>query len=337
MLVVLFAGAMSAPAFADGGGGSPTSHPHPPKAGGSFGVRLVEAPKDRQDDPRALIYIVDHVKPGTTFTRRFVVGTTSKVPLTVSSYPAAAAIQDGTWEPAPGRTPNDLSSWITVDRGHFVVPPRGSTTLRATIRVPRKAVRGERYAVIWAQVAARGRKSGSNVQIVNRVGIRVYLDVGPGGEPPSDFKIYDVRPGRTKDGRPEVRAKIRNTGERALDMTGKLWLTEGPGGLGAGPFSAEASATLAPGDSAPMTFLLDKRLPDGPWKAKLVFKSGRVEHGATATLTFPKKHGWGLPAALNEPLPMALSVAGGLAGVGALVLLGVAVRRFRNRTDLSGA
>jgi hypothetical protein len=47
-----------------------------------------------------------------------------------------------------------------------------------TIRVPRDAAPGERYGVVWAETRA-GPDSGDGITQVNRVGIRLYLSVGP--------------------------------------------------------------------------------------------------------------------------------------------------------------
>jgi hypothetical protein len=168
--------------------------------------------------------------------------------------------------------------------------------------------------------------------MVNRVGIRVYLDIGPGGDPPSDFRIAQLTPGRTEDGMPVVKATVNNTGERALDLGGRMWLSDGPGGLNAGPFPAQVGTTLAPGDSAPVMVMLDNRLPDGPWKVKLMLESGRVHHTVTGTLAFPGKPAtWGLPAILDSFLPWALVIMGSLATVAVALLLVFAVRRLRRR------
>jgi hypothetical protein len=52
---------------------SPPPAPTPsPAADGLLGIRLLEAPVERRDDPRARLYVVDHVTPGTTITRRLV-------------------------------------------------------------------------------------------------------------------------------------------------------------------------------------------------------------------------------------------------------------------------
>lgn len=71
--------------------------------------------------------------------------------------------------------------------------------VKVTMRVPRNAVGGERYGAAWAQVASKGK---GTIKTVHRVGVCVYLSVGPGGEPPSDFTIDKITPGRTDKGLP---------------------------------------------------------------------------------------------------------------------------------------
>ncbi|MBW3590879.1 MAG: hypothetical protein KY393_03355, partial [Actinobacteria bacterium] len=58
-------------------------------------------------------------------------------------------------------------------------------------------------------------------------------------------------------------AEVRNTGGRALDLTGELTLTDGPGGLSGGPFPAELGTTLPVDGAAAVTVVLDEQLPDG--------------------------------------------------------------------------
>jgi hypothetical protein len=70
-------------------------------------------------------------------------------------------------------------------------------------------------------------------------------------------------------------------------MNGTLVLTDGPGGLSAGPYPARLGVTLAIGDTEPVAITLDKRLPDGPWKARVRLRSGLVGRTTYATLTFP--------------------------------------------------
>jgi len=254
-------------------------------AGGSIGVRLVDVPAAARDDPRAQLYIVDHLAPGTVIHRRIEVLNTTATTAHVLLYPAAAAIANGSFLGAAGHTPNDLSTWTSVQPDAPDVPAGGTVTATVTIAVPHDAAPGEQYGAVWAEVGSA--PAGGGVAEVNRVGIRLYLSVGPGGPPAANFTIDSLTAERSPDGRPTVVATVHNTGGRALDMSGTLRLLAGPGGLSAGPFPANLGVTLAIGDTEPVTIALDKRLPAGPWDAQITMRSGLVERSARATTTFP--------------------------------------------------
>ncbi|MEU6410671.1 hypothetical protein [Microbispora sp. NPDC046933] len=226
-----------------------------------FGIRLLEIHENRLDDPRSHAFIVDHVNPGTTFTRRLEVFSTSSQRQRVSLYPGA-----------PG--------------------PAG------------------------------------NIALVNRVGVRTYLDVGPGGEPPTSFRIGEVTAGRTDAGQPRLVAEVRNTGERAVDLEGEVRLSEGPSELSAGPFRGTRATTLPPGGQGQVTVLLGHDLPAGPWNFRLTLRSGRVSRTATGTITFPEAGE--RAAADDDPSPPVLAACA-LAAVAAAALLVVNLRRFRRR------
>ncbi|WP_422755829.1 hypothetical protein [Micromonospora sp. WMMD708] len=263
---------------------SPSPPPSPSSSGpaAAVGIRLLDAPVNRRDDSRAQKYIVDHVHPGTTIKRRIVVENVSEIARKIAVYAAAAEVDRTGFVFAPDRTPNELSSWITIDRGEVELEPDDESVLTVTIAVPEKASAGERYAVIWAEVSTT---DGANVRNIGRVGIRVYLSVGPGGEPPSGFEVSGLAGHRDGDGAPVVTAEVRNTGRRALDLAGQLRLTDGPGGLSVGPVRAEAD-TLALGATTTVRVLLDPRLPDGPWNARLDLASGWTRRTATGTVSF---------------------------------------------------
>jgi hypothetical protein len=323
--------AFGAPALADSGSGM--SRPSHLKPDGSVGIRLLEASGNRRTDPRAWLYIVDHINPGTRIARRFEIRNTSSAPQRIKVYPGAAVIRRNTFMATQDRNPNELTSWISIDRPEIVAPPNSRIQLKATIKIPDSATKGERYGAIWAEVASPELRPGSdgNVQVINRVGIRVYLDVGPGGDPPSDFRIERLTPGRTEDGMPMVKATVENTGERALDLIGRLWLSDGPGGLNAGPFPAQVGTTVAPGGNAPVMVMLDRRLPDGPWRVRLALESGRIKHEVTGRLTFPRQPAaWGLPAILDSFTPW---IPAGLALLALLLAadLLLLTRRVRRR------
>ncbi|TQS22539.1 hypothetical protein FLW16_37820 [Microbispora sp. KK1-11] len=292
--------------------------------GEGLGIRLVDAPVARRDDPRARKGVVDHVSPGTTIKRRLEVFNSSAHPMHVSLYAAAADIDHRAFVFAPDRTPNELSSWTTVTPSEIDVAPGHTRMAWFTIRVPRDAWRGERYAVIWAQTTAEP-DARHNVGLASRAGIRVYLDIGPGGEPPSDMSIDRLTPERDAGGRPTLVAQVRNTGGRALDLSGSLSLSEGPGGLRAGPYPAQLGVALRPGDTGRLTVVMDPRLPDGPWKADLVVQSGLVKRTVSATVVFPRT-GVGRPVTMSAgPLPFVAL----LAGVIGLAATGLVVRRRR--------
>ncbi|MCU1594993.1 MAG: hypothetical protein JWO12_2385 [Frankiales bacterium] len=318
LVVLLVAGAL-APAI----GTFPSAQA---ASSGGIGIRLGEAPTSRRDDPRARIYVIDHVAPGASFSRKLVVTNDSPKPVDVALYPAAADITKGGFAPGPGHAVNELTTWTKVSQSSIKLAAGANTTVEATISVPPKASSGERYAVIWAEVSS-GATSG--VRQVNRVGVRVYLSVGPGGEPPSDFTIDTLTANRLPDGSPVVYALVHNTGGRALDMSGSLKLANGPGGLSAGPFTAKLGTTLGVKDTEPVTVLLDKALPAGPWKASIELVSGLNKRGAQATITFPAVEGAGTPVTTtplvqkhgdSSGLPL-VPIAGTAGGIGLLGLL----------------
>ena len=259
-----------------------------PGPGSSFGIRLVDVPSAEADNPRALRYIIDHLGPGTTIHRRILVENLGPRAARIAVYPDAATISGGSFIGDAGETRSDLTTWITTNRHAVVLGPHANTMVTVTIRVPWDASSGERYGVIWAQETSRLQyRNGLAVTEINRVGVRIYLSVGPGGAPPSNFAVTSFTATRSAHGQPVVIAHVHNTGGRALDISGYLRLSDGPGGLTAGPFKIDDDITIAPGQSEPMEMVLSKRLPNGPWLAQIDLVSGLTERHAEATIQFP--------------------------------------------------
>lgn len=256
----------------------------PPPERDTIGIGLVEVPVDRQEDPRALTYIVDHVQPGAVITRRIQVVNGHDETVTLDLYASAAQLADGSFVVADGRGGGPPADWITVEPASVSVPAMGREAATITIDVPRDATRGEHYAAVLAELGPGG---GGGIRVASRVGVRVYLSVGPGGEPPSDFEIHSLRAARDVEGLPIVEATVENTGERAIDVSGELSLENERVGLTAGPFPAQGVATLGPGDEGSFLVPLDPQLPAGPWSARLVARSGTIERAAEATIVFP--------------------------------------------------
>lgn len=251
-----------------------------------IGIRLLEAPVSEQNDPRAKVYIIDHVSAGANFSRKVAVSSTYTSPVRVQLYSGPAVINGGSFNAEPVGATSDLSTWISVSPSSVVVPPHGEVTVNVTVTVPANATSGERYAVVWAQPP--GNASSSGVTVVNRVGIRVYLSVGNGPAPLVDFTINSLTAARNASGIPYVTAEVHNTGGRALDLAGSLTLTNGPGGTNAGPFPAKLGTTLGIDQTEPVTVPLDRNIPSGPWRATITLSSDQVTRVAAATISFPQ-------------------------------------------------
>jgi hypothetical protein len=261
------------------------SGPSEPKGRGSIGLRLLDVPVTAGNDPRARLYVVDHLAPGAVIHRRIQIVNTSRADAPIALYPAGATITRGTFVGTAGHAQNDLSTWTSVTPDGATIRAGAQLTATVTIAVPRDAAPGEQYGVVWAE--ARSAPTAAGVTEVNRVGIRLYVSVGPGGAPPANFAIESLTAQRSAQGRPLVVAAVHNTGGRALDLSGSLDLSAGPGGLSAGPFPATLGVTLAVGDTEPVTIALDEQLPAGPWRARVTLHSGLLARTGQATITFP--------------------------------------------------
>ncbi|MFY1635790.1 hypothetical protein ACN27F_21360 [Solwaraspora sp. WMMB335] len=324
-----------------------------PAADGGIGIQLLEAPVQRRADPRAHRYIVDHVPPGTGIRRQVLVVNNSDRPRLVRVYAGAATIERGRFRFGGTGTSNELTSWTTIDQPRLALPPDGQTRVSVAIDVPATAAEGERYAVVWAAISSQdpvpdktegshGGRAGDetgprpspdgNVHQIHRVGVRVYLDVGMGGEPRSDFVINELVPARDDAGVPSVAVSVRNTGGRAIDLEGELELSEGPAGSRAGPFEVVQGATLLPGETGSVLVELPADLPDGPWTATVRLRSGLVSRTTTGKLTFPEPGRTGVPASVLSGMLTTPTLVGGSLAVGLLVLGGLAITARRQRS-----
>ncbi|MDI2031101.1 hypothetical protein QFW96_20890 [Saccharopolyspora sp. TS4A08] len=150
------------------GGPSTAAAESDPSAPVTFGIKLLDAPLERQADPRANTYIVDHLPPGSTIQRRVQVTNETNRPQRFELYPGAASVDGGVFAFGQGRQVNELATWVRLDRPVLDLPPHGVEQVLATITIPRDASRGERYGVIWAEHTTPPTPE-ANVGFVNRV------------------------------------------------------------------------------------------------------------------------------------------------------------------------
>ncbi|MFG1916457.1 hypothetical protein [Micromonospora sp. NPDC048898] len=277
-------------------------------------------------------YIVDHLPPGTTIKRKLLISNRTDETRRIDVYPAAATVEGSEFKFGEGRAANELTSWITLDKSVVEVDPWGEARVLATIVVPRAASRGERYGVIWASATSAPRSDGEVTQI-HRVGVRMYLDIGPGGEPVSDFSIGELRPARSAEGVPSVTAQVTNTGGRAIDLTGSVALSDGPAGSRAGPFDVGQGVTLPPGGSGQVIARLPAELPNGPWKIEVNLQSGMVKRSITAQIEFPDAGQVGKRGSVISRMTSAWTVAAAVAGLLLIAGLVMLARRSRRSTQ----
>jgi hypothetical protein len=335
ILAVAGAIAPATGAFAPASGAFAQGNSSPPA---TIGIRLLEAPVALSNDPRARVYIIDHLPPGATISRRIGVSNTGDKPVSIQLYGGAATVDGGSFIAAPQGQNNDLATWITTSPHILVVPPHGEATATVTITVPTDATPGERYGVVWAQPPASTGSGG--IAEINRVGIRVYLSVGSGPTPVIDFTINSLTASRDQSGAPYVQALVHNTGGRALDLSGSLSLTNGPGGVRAGPFPAKLGTTLGIGQTEPVTVPLDRSIPSGPWTATITLTSDQVTREATAVITFPAVAGSSSPPVAAKavhhhrgPSFIILTVIAAITLFAILLLLFLLWRRRKDEDD----
>jgi hypothetical protein len=286
-----------------------------PTPSGGIGVRLLANASNSSAEPLTLTYMVERLAPGSRVCRDIEISNTTDALADVAVFPAGASYIDNKFSFAPGRGGDSLSGWTTVAHSLIKLAPGARVLDAVTIAVPKRVSAGERYAVVWAEVSAPSPTE-SGVRLVNRVGVRMYVSVGRGGLPVADFTVGSLVPGRSANGDSLVAANVDNVGRAAIDITGTLMLSEGPGDLSAGPFPVTIGTMLAPNHSAIEQVVLSREIPRGPWRADLSLSSDGTQRSSTDAIMFPalalspRKHSIA-PLTLAVVLALLLLLAGG--------------------------
>jgi hypothetical protein len=297
---------------------------------GGIGVRLLPNASSSTEDPLTLSYIVERIAPGHRVLRKVEISNTTDATADVLVFPAAASYIENKFSFAPGRMKNSLSIWTTVARSVVRLAPGAETLDPVTINVPKRASSGERYAVVWAEVSSPSLTE-NGVRLVNRVGVRMYISVGNGGQPAAKFTISSLAAGRSAVGAALVIARVDNVGPAAIDISGTLTLSQGPGELSAGPFPVTLGTMLAPSHSLIERVDLGNQIPRGPWRAELSLSSNGTRRSSVTMITFPAQ-----TVANEKRSPLSALTIGALTAL-ALLLAGCGVmlvsRRRRARFE----
>ena len=256
-----------------------------PARTGSIGVRLL--PQEGVADDQSP-YIRNTLAPGAAVQRQIAVVNNTPSTVHLALYAAAASIEKGIFAFGPDRAKNSATSYTSVTPGIVDLEAGKVALTTVDIRPPASAAPGEQYEVIWAETRSDPSPT-TKLVAVNRVGVRVYLSLAGAGSAVAvpDFTLTGLKASRAADGHRLITALVKNTGGRALDLSGRLNLSDGPAGLAIGPFPTTGVQVLAIGASAPVQVLLDKALPAGPWKATMVMTSGALQRSISAQFSFP--------------------------------------------------
>ena len=191
---------------------------------GEFSLRPVRS----SDAPaRERSYVVRAVAPGTTFDDALEARNLTDRPLDRVGEPGDAAVTpDGSF--APGATADAEGGWLRVTPGQVRVPAQGSVRVALRVAVPADATPGDHIAAVVVRKAEL--PSGPGVQVVNQVGVRVYLTVTPSATTaPALRRAFELRSLRWT-GAPAARAfaaEVANVGDLLVEPVGSLTIARG--------------------------------------------------------------------------------------------------------------
>jgi hypothetical protein len=191
---------------------------------GEFSLRPVRS----ADAPaRERSYVIRTVEPGTTFDDTLEARNLTDRPLDLVVEPVDAAVTpDGSF--APGATADAEGGWLRVTPSQVRVPAQGSVRVALRVTVPADATPGDHIAAVVVRKAEL--PSGPGMQVVNQVGVRVYLTVRPTATAaPALRRAFELRALRWT-GAPDARAfeaDVANVGGLLVEPLGTLTIARG--------------------------------------------------------------------------------------------------------------
>lgn len=280
---------------------------------GEFSLRPVR-PADTPDRERS--YVVRTVAPGASFDDRLEARNPTDSPLDLVVEPVDAAVTpDGSF--APGTTTTAEGGWLRVTPDRLRVPARGSVRVALRVVVPADAAPGDHIAAVVVRKAEA--PSGSGVQVVNRVGVRVYLTVTPPAAP-APRRAFEFR-GLRWTGNRTFEADVANVGDLLVEPLGTLTIARGDFDT---TVDVPVLGTVPPGQVLTLPVRANGALEPGTYEARLRLRLVQGGSEQEQRVTFTEA---GTPAPEEEDdtvplLPLLLAV-------GALALVvGYALRRL---------
>jgi hypothetical protein len=288
---------------------------------GSLGATLALLPADQNGS-----WITVEADPGDAVAGRAVVrNLTDRAQTAVLTAVDATTTGDGTFTLAGDDEPRaGVGRWTSVDAARVVLAPGEQRVVRYRVRVPADAEPGDYAGGLVARAegaASREDAGGVTVTVVERVGLRVYVDVA--GERDGTLSVEDVDAGTAggslvKDalGLPsalEARFTVRHDGNvRYDDLRGAVELRRGDAVVETREL---ALGTLLPGAERPVSVRLP--LPGfsaGDWTLRVTL-DGEPPVTVEAHVGVGAWRVW---------------AAGGIAGLGLIGATGAGMRRRRN-------
>lgn len=265
-------------------------------------------------------YVVRTVAPGQGFDDRLEALNLGDAPLDLVVEPVDAEVTpDGSF--APGLTRAGEGAWLRVTPGRVRVPAHGSAQVALRVDVPADAAPGDHIAAVVVRKAEAGSAKAGGVQLVQRVGVRVYLTVAGSRTGVAPKRAFELR-GFRWVGSPDRRtfeADVANVGDLLVEPLGTLTLERGD-------FTTNDDlpplGIVLPGTVATLRVHADGRLDPGDYQATLRLRlvqggdeqEKRVSFTVSGTSRVGEDRGDSLPL-----LPVVLAV-GALLSVGVLAL-----------------
>ena len=234
-----------------------------------FGIRPAPA---SEDDPTSLGYFTHYLEPGDELVDEALVINEGDLPVRLQIYVAEAmtAINGGTAFGHRNEISSGVTGWVSLDVGEVSLQPGETQIVPFTISVPADASPGDHIIGLVAEASPTANETGTGataeepqfaVQVVNRVGVAVVIDVA--GDRIAELAITDLRMREQQDEGAVFEVAVHNQGNVMLRGEGSLVIADLEGTeLGSIPLHMD---TVLPGDTSFFYVNHPLRLADGEY------------------------------------------------------------------------